>query len=76
MNEVNKYSRGIVTDRKRLYWDEFKPMPSIFPPPAEQQKIADVLDSHDRTVRRYIRGKRQLIALLNEQKQAIIHRAL
>jgi type I restriction enzyme S subunit len=24
MSEVNKYSRGIVTDRNRLYWDEFK----------------------------------------------------
>lgn len=33
MEEVNKYSHGIVTDRNRLYWDEFKQMPSVFPPP-------------------------------------------
>jgi type I restriction enzyme S subunit len=76
MNEVNKYSRGIVTDRNRLYWDEFKQMPSIYPPPGEQRKIADVLDSYDRTVRRFIRAKRRFIELLNEQKQSIIHRAV
>jgi hypothetical protein len=37
MNEVNKHSRGIVTDRNRLYWDEFKQMPSPCPPPQEQR---------------------------------------
>ncbi len=76
MNEVNKYSRGIVTDRNPLYWDEFKQIPSIYPPLDEQRKIADVLDSHERIVRRFIRAKRRLIELFNEQKQAIIHRAV
>jgi type I restriction enzyme S subunit len=70
MNEVNKYSRGIVMDRNRLYWDEFKQMPSVCPPPGEQLAVADVLDSYDRTVRRFIRAKRRAIELLNEQKQA------
>ncbi|NJL59311.1 MAG: restriction endonuclease subunit S, partial [Desulfobacteraceae bacterium] len=28
MSEVNNYSRGIVSDRNRLYWDEFKMIPS------------------------------------------------
>lgn len=36
MREVNKFSRGIVSDRNRLYWDEFKQMPSLLPPRAEQ----------------------------------------
>src|SRR5438128_1599603 len=27
MHEVNQYSHGIVADRNRLYWDEFKQMP-------------------------------------------------
>ncbi|KNX40411.1 EcoKI restriction-modification system protein HsdS [Roseovarius tolerans] len=76
MREVNKFSRGIVADRNRLYWDEFKQMPSAFPPPAEQQAIADFLDAHGRLVARLIRNKRRLIALLNEQKQAIINRAV
>jgi type I restriction enzyme S subunit len=75
MNEVNKYSRGIVTDRNRLYWDEFKQMPSPFPPTDEQGSIAGFLDSHGQIVRRFIRNRRRLIEVLNEQKQAIINRA-
>jgi len=34
------------------------------------------LDHVDRRIRKYIRAKQKLIALLNEQKQAIIHRAV
>jgi type I restriction enzyme S subunit len=76
MNEVNKYSHGIVSDRNRLYWDEFKQMPSAFPSTEEQKAIANYLDEHGRHVRRIIRNKQRLIDLLNEQKQAIIHRAV
>lgn len=74
--EVNKFSRGIVSDRNRLYWDEFKQMPSAFPPTEEQTRIADFLDVHGRLTARLIRNKRRLIGLLNEQKQAIINRAV
>ncbi|MCW3780353.1 NADAR domain-containing protein [Defluviimonas salinarum] len=74
--EVNKFSRGIVSDRNRLYWDEFKQMPSSFPPTEEQSLIADFLDAHGRLTARLIRNKRRLIGLLNEQKQAIINRAV
>jgi len=42
----------------------------------EQSAITRFLDHADRRIRRYIRAKRQLIALLNEQKQAIIERAV
>lgn len=76
MREVNKFSRGIVSDRNRLYWDEFKQMPSAFPPTEEQAKIADFLDAHGRLTARLIRNKRRLMGLLNEQKQAIISRAV
>ena len=76
MREVNKFSRGIVSDRNRLYWDEFKQMPSVFPPTVEQTRIADFLDAHDRLAARLIRNKRRLIGLLNEQKQAIINQAV
>lgn len=74
--EVNKFSRGIVSDRNRLYWDEFKQMPSAFPPTDEQARIADFLDAHGRLAARLIRNKQQLIGLLNEQKRAIINRAV
>ena len=76
MDEVNKFSRGIVSDRNRLYWEDFKQMPSPFPPPEEQAAIVRFLDHAERRIRRYIRAKRQLIALLGEQKQALIHRAV
>ena len=66
MNEVNKYSHGIVTDRNRLYWDEFKQMPSPFPPPEEQKAIADYLDRKAMEIREFIRNKRRLVVLLNE----------
>jgi type I restriction enzyme S subunit len=76
MNEVNRFSRGIVSDRNRLYWEDFKQMPSLLPPPTEQALIARFLDHLDRRVRRCIRAKRRMIDLLSERKQAIIHRAV
>jgi hypothetical protein len=44
MGEVNNYSRGIVADRNRLYWDEFKQIPTAFPPTKEQRAIADFVE--------------------------------
>ena len=46
------------------------------PPPPEQTAIVRFLDHADRRIRRYIRAKQKLIALLEEQKQAIIHQAV
>lgn len=76
MNEVDGYSRGIVKDRNRLYWEDFKRMPSPCPPFAEQYKISCFLDSTNNNVRRFIRNKKKLIELLKEQKQNIINKAV
>jgi type I restriction enzyme S subunit len=46
------------------------------PPLPEQAAIVRFLDHADRLIRRYIRAKKKLIALLSEQKQVIIHRAV
>ena len=46
------------------------------PPLAEQAAIVRFLDHADRRIRRYIRAKQKLIALLKEQKQACIHQAV
>ena len=46
------------------------------PPIEEQTAIVRFLDHADRRIRRYIRAKQKLIALLEEQKQAIIHQAV
>ena len=42
----------------------------------EQRAIADYLDANAVKVRRFIRNRRRLIEVLNEQKQAIINRAV
>ena len=47
-----------------------------FPPPDEQAAIVRFLDHANRKIDGFIRAKRKLIGLLNEQKQAIIHRAV
>ena len=46
------------------------------PPPEEQAAIVRFLDHANRKIDGFIRAKRKLIGLLNEQKQAIIHRAV
>lgn len=76
MREVNKFSRGIVADRNRLYWESFKQMPSLVPPRAEQDQIVAYLRAQDAHVARFIKAKRDLIALLTEQKLRIIDQAV
>ena len=36
---VNRFSRGIVTDRNRLYWEDFKRLTSLIPPKLTQDAI-------------------------------------
>ncbi len=74
--EIDAFSRGIVKDRNRLYWDQFKQIPTPCPPTEEQDAIVRFLTWATNRLDRTIRAKRRIIALLNEQKQAIIHRAV
>lgn len=47
-----------------------------FPPAAEQRCIEAFLDHADQRIRRYVRAKQKLIALLEEQRRVIIHDAV
>ena len=76
MQEVNKFSRGIVADRNRLYWESFKQMPSLVPPRPEQDQIVAYLRAQDAHIARFIKAKRGLIGLLTEQKLRIIDHAV
>ena len=76
MNEVDAYSRGIVKDRNRLYWQDFKRMPSPVPSVEEQRHITRFLDAVGSKAQRFIRNKRRLIELLKEQKQNVINQAV
>lgn len=76
MREVENWSRGIVPDRNRLYWESFKQIQSPLPPRGDQEAIIRFLDGIDRRVRQYIAAKKKLIALSNEEKHAIIHQVV
>lgn len=67
------YGSGL---RQSLDFSHFKRMPVPVPPPEEQEAIVRFLDHANRRIDQFIRAKKKLIALLNEQKQAIVHRAV
>jgi type I restriction enzyme, S subunit len=76
LQQFKSRSRGIMEMRLRLYFDQLGQIPVLAPPMPEQVAIVRFLDYANRRIERYIRAKKKLIALLNEQKQAIIHRAV
>ena len=59
-----------------IYGSQLKRLVLPLPPLPEQAAIVRFLDYADRRIRRYVRAKQKLIKLLEEQKQAIIHRAV
>ena len=75
-SRIRAVSTGVVESRLRLYTDDLYRLEGLVPPPEEQTAIVRFLDHADRRIRRYIRAKEKLIALLEEQKQAIIHQAV
>ena len=74
--EAERWSYGITSDMWSLRPEHFKMIYGCVPPLPEQTAIVRFLDHADRRIRRYIRAKQKLIALLEEQKQAIIHQAV
>lgn len=58
--------------RYETFGNQFVPLP----PPDEQAAIVRFLEHANRKIDGFIRAKRKLIGLLNEQEQAIIHRAV
>jgi type I restriction enzyme R subunit len=69
-------SRGIRERSTDFRYDTFGGQRVPLPPPDEQAAIVRFLDWANGRLERAIRAKRKVIALLNEQKQAIIHRAV
>jgi len=74
--ELRVRSKGVWTSRLQLTDISFLEAPIQIPPPAEQGAIVRFLDWANGRLERAIRAKRKVIALLNEQKQAVIHRAV
>ena len=71
-----RIGNGILAHRMRIPMELLKCEPFPLPPFPEQTAIVRFLDHIDRRIRRYIRAKQKLITLLEEQKQALIHRAV
>lgn len=72
-------SKGLGTGTSgflRLYSERFAAMLIPLPPPDEQEQIVAYLRAQDAKIGRFIRDKRRLIEVLNEQKQTLIHRAV
>jgi type I restriction enzyme S subunit len=74
--ELRTRAKGIVEGFWRLYTDDFYDIRLPIPPLDEQRLIVRFLDWHGVQTAKLIRAKKKIIALLNEQKQAIIHRAV
>ena len=73
---IQALAKGIRERSTDFRFEGFSSQRVPFPPLPEQDAIVRFLDHADRRIRRYIRAKQKLIALLEEQKQAIIHQAV
>jgi len=74
--ELKVRSKGVWISRLQLTDISFLDAPMHIPPPVEQAAIVRILDWANGRLERAIRAKRKVIALLNEQKQAIIPQAV
>lgn len=74
--QLKRYSRGITDFRLRLYWDNFKNILVPVPPKNEQESILAFLDHETSEINALIEMQRQLIALLEERRTALITHAI
>ena len=74
--ELQVRSKGIWISRLQLTDTAFLDAPIPLPPLDEQAAIVRFMNWMTSRLEHAIRAKRRVIALLNEQKQAIIHRAV
>ena len=71
-----QYSKGIRVDQWDLEPSSMKDIPFILPTDAEQEAIANYLDTATAKIDAAIAQQQQMIDLLNERKQIIINRAV
>ena len=76
VSQFARQSKGIGSGFNRLYTDDFGSIPVLVPPLPEQRAIVRYLDHADRRIQHYITAKRKLIALLEEEKQAVVNQAV
>jgi type I restriction enzyme S subunit len=72
MGEVNACSRGIVKDRNRLYWEDFKQISSPYPPPEEQLSIAGFIETYSGSIGNVIAKVNHEVKSLLEYRTRLI----
>ena len=72
----NRASDGVRIGQWDLSVGAMREIPFLLPPIDEQLSIVRFLDHADDRIKRYIRAKEKLIALLEEQKQVVVHNAV
>ncbi|MDQ2842384.1 MAG: restriction endonuclease subunit S [Acidobacteriota bacterium] len=71
-NEVNRMSRGIVSDRNRLYWDQFKRLVVPFPSFEEQKRIVLQVDAETSSLNSAISRISSEVDILLEYRTCLI----
>ena len=73
---IQALARGIRERSSDFRYADLASQPVPLPPLSEQAAIVRFLDHADEQIQRYIAGKERLIALLEEQRQALVHQAV
>lgn len=73
IEEMHRYSRGIMDFRLRLYWTEFRNIRVCLPSIDEQRSIADYLDTKCAQIDALIALKQQKADKLAEYKKSLIY---
>ncbi|MFN8624451.1 MAG: hypothetical protein U0587_00450 [Candidatus Binatia bacterium] len=76
MAEVYRWSHGIVDDRNRLYWDDFKAIRAPSPSTSEQRAIAASLEVGTARIDPLVVKVRDAIECLKELRTALISAAV
>lgn len=73
---IKNASTGVVESRLRLYTSDLGNIEALLPPPSEQAAIAKYLAHATAKIDAAIAAKKNVIALLEEEKRAIIQQAV
>lgn len=74
--ECARYSHGIVWDRLRLYWEEFRNIVAPLPPPTEQYAIVTHVSMETAKIDALRQAAERTIGLLKERRAALITAAV
>lgn len=73
INEMDRYSYGIMDFRKRLYWPQFRIIKVCIPTIEEQHKIADYIDKKSIEIANIISEKQRILKTLEAYKKSLIY---